>query len=44
MAIGNYNSYGSTMSCTVYNTSYDNSVLQAYRQYTSAAGYAAHGY
>lgn len=44
MAIGNYNSYGTTMSCTVYNTSYDNSVLQAYRQYASAAGYAAHGY
>ena len=44
MAIGNYNSYGSTKSCTVYNTSYDDSVLQAYRQYASAAGYAAHAY
>jgi hypothetical protein len=44
MAIGDYNSYGSTKSCTVYNTAYDNSVLQAYRQYAAAAGYAPHAY
>jgi hypothetical protein len=44
MAIGDYNSYGSTKSCTVYNTAYDNLVLQAYHQYATAAGYAAHGY
>jgi hypothetical protein len=44
MAIGNYNSYGSTRSCTVYNMTYDNLVLQAYRQYSTAANYAAHPY
>jgi hypothetical protein len=44
MAIGNYNSYGSTKSCTVYNTDYDNTVLAAYREYATAAGYAAHAY
>lgn len=44
MAVGNYNSYGSTKSCTVYNTTYDNAVLAAYQQYATAAGYAAHAY
>jgi hypothetical protein len=44
MAIGNYNSYGSTKSCSVYNTDYDNTVLQAYRQYAAAAGYVVHAY
>ena len=44
MAIGDYNSYGSTKSCTVFNTAYDDSVLAAYKQYATAAGYAAHGY
>lgn len=44
MAIGNYNSYGSTKSCTVYNTDYDNAVLTAYRQYAQAARYPAHSY
>jgi len=44
MAIGDYNSYGSTMSCTQYNTGYDDTILTAYRQYATAAGYAAHGY
>jgi hypothetical protein len=44
MAIGNYNSYGSTKSCTQYNTSYDDTVLTAYRQYATAAGYSAHPY
>jgi hypothetical protein len=44
MAIGNYNSYGSTKSCTVYNTAYDNPLIVAYQQYATAAGYAAHKY
>jgi Transglycosylase SLT domain len=44
MAIGNYNSYGSTKSCTVYNTDYDNAVLAAYHQYATAAGYPAQAY
>jgi hypothetical protein len=44
MAVGNYNSYGSTTSCTAYNTDYDNSVLAAYQQYATAADYAAHDY
>ncbi len=44
MAIGDYNSYGSTQSCTVYNTAYDNGVLDAYKQYAAAAGYSAHAY
>lgn len=44
MAIGNYNSYGSTESCTVYNTDYVNIVLAAYDTYVAASGYAAHAY
>jgi hypothetical protein len=44
MAVGNYNSYGSTKSCTVYNTAYDDLVIMAYQQYATAAGYAAHKY
>ena len=44
MAIGDYNSYGSTQSCTVYNTAYDDGVLDAYKQYATAAGYPAHNY
>jgi hypothetical protein len=44
MAIGNYNSYGSTHSCTDYNTAYDDGVLMAYHQYAMAAGYPAHAY
>jgi hypothetical protein len=44
MAIGDYNSYGSTQSCTQYNTTYDNLVLDAYNQYAAAAGYPAHSY
>ena len=44
MAVGNYNSYGSTKSCTQDNTSYNTGVLAAYTQYASAAGYAAHAY
>jgi hypothetical protein len=44
MAVGNYNSYGSTKSCTVYNTDYDGPVVTAYKQYAAAAGYPAHAY
>ena len=44
MAIGNFNSYGSTKSCTVYNLDYDNAVLDAYKQYSTAAGWSAHPY
>jgi hypothetical protein len=44
MAMGDYNSYGSTTSCSSYNTAYDNLVLDAYRTYATAAGYAAHAY
>jgi hypothetical protein len=43
MAIGNYNQYGSTQSCTVYNTDYDNALV-TYRQYSQAAGWPAHAY
>jgi hypothetical protein len=44
MAIGDYNSYGSTHSCTQYNTAYDDIVLMAYHQYAAAAGYTPHAY
>jgi hypothetical protein len=44
MAIGNYNSYGSTKSCTVYSVDYTTIVLDAYKQYATAAGYAPHAY
>jgi hypothetical protein len=44
MAIGDYNSYGSTKSCTQYNTAYDDVVIMAYQQYAQAAGWPAHGY
>jgi hypothetical protein len=44
MAIGNYNSYGSTKSCTEYNTDYGKLVLDAYQKYTTAAGYAGRSY
>jgi hypothetical protein len=44
MAVGNYNSYGSTKSCTVYNTAYDEPMLTAYRQYAAAARYPAMSY
>lgn len=44
MAIGNFNSYGSTKSCTVYNTTYDKAVLDAYKSYSAAAGWPAHPY
>ena len=44
MAVGDYNSYGSTKSCNEYNTAYDNPMLDAYKQYATAAGYSAHNY
>jgi hypothetical protein len=44
MAVGNFNNYGSTQSCTVYNTTYDNAVLDAYKQYSAASGWPAHAY
>jgi Transglycosylase SLT domain len=44
MAVGNYNSYGSTTSCTQYNSAYDTGVIAAYQQYATAAGYAAQSY
>jgi hypothetical protein len=44
MAIGNFNSYGSTKSCTDYNVNYDNAVLDAYKQYSAASGWPAHPY
>lgn len=44
MAIGNYNHYGSTKSCTEYNTEYDDVVLEFYRQYADAAGWSQRPY
>ena len=44
MAVGDYNSYGSTKSCTEYNTDYDNPMLDAYKMYSVAAGYTQHPY
>jgi len=44
MAVGNFNNYGSTKSCTNYNTTYDDSVIAAYKQYSAAAGWPAHSY
>jgi hypothetical protein len=44
MAIGNYNSYGSTKSCTVFNTAYDDEVLKTYRTYAQEAGWPARPY
>jgi hypothetical protein len=44
MAIGEYNHYRSTQSCTAYNFSYDSAVLEAYNEYSAAAGWPAHPY
>jgi len=44
MAIGNFNSYGSTKSCTQYNADYDNAVLDAYKQYSAASGWPPRAY
>jgi hypothetical protein len=44
MAIGNYNSYGSTKSCTEVNDAYDTPLVMAYQTYAAAAHYPAHSY
>ncbi len=44
MAIGNFNSYGSTKSCTVYNFDYDSAVVKAYEDYSTASGWPARPY
>ena len=44
MALGNYANYGSTKSCTVYNTDYTSLVLGTYHTYAAAAGYTEHPY
>jgi hypothetical protein len=44
MAIGDYNSYGSTTGCFKYNMTYDNLVIDAYKQYSAAAHWPAHPY
>jgi len=44
MAVGNFNSYGSTKSCTTYNFAYDTAVVDEYKIYSTAAGWAAHPY
>ncbi len=44
MAVGDFNSYGSTKSCTDYNTQYDDLVITAYKQYAAAANWTAHPY
>jgi Transglycosylase SLT domain len=44
MAVGDYNNYGSTTSCTTDNTTYNTGVLAAYTMYSTAAGYSAHNY
>lgn len=44
MAIGEYHTYQSTESCTVFNFGYDRAVLEAYDEYAAAAGWPAHPY
>jgi len=44
MAVGDYNEYGSTKSCTEYNDAYDDGVVAAYMMYATAAGYPAQSY
>ena len=44
MAIGEYNNYQSTESCTVFNFEYDTAVLEAYSEYSAAAGWPTHPY
>jgi len=39
MSIGEFNSYGSTKSCTAYNSDYTTAVLSAYHTFATAAGY-----
>jgi hypothetical protein len=44
MAVGEYNHYRSTQSCTAYNVEYLEAVLEAYNEYSTAAGWPAHPY
>jgi soluble lytic murein transglycosylase-like protein len=44
MAIGEYNSYGTTQSCTEINSGYVEAVLEAYQQYSDAAGWPVRDY
>jgi hypothetical protein len=44
MAVGEYNNYKSTESCTVYNFDYIREVLEAYTEYSEAAGWPARSY
>jgi hypothetical protein len=44
MSIGEFNSYGSTQSCTKYNSDYTTAVLDEYHVYSAAAGYSEHAY
>jgi len=44
MAVGEYHSYQSTQSCTVFNFNYDRAVLEAYNEYAAAAGWPARPY
>ncbi len=44
MAIGEYNSYGTTQSCTEINTGYVEHVLEAYILYSEASGWPARNY
>jgi hypothetical protein len=44
MAIGEYNSYGTTQSCTEINTGYVEHVLEVYDEYSAASGWPAADY
>jgi len=44
MAIGEYNSYQTTQSCTEVNATYVEHVLEAYALYCEASGWSAHDY
>jgi soluble lytic murein transglycosylase-like protein len=44
MAIGEYNSYGTTQSCTEINSEYVAHVLEAYDEYSAASGWPARDY
>lgn len=44
MALGEYNSYGTTQSCTEINAEYADAVLEAYHLYSEAAGWPERAY
>ncbi|MCC6663619.1 MAG: hypothetical protein IT375_07740 [Polyangiaceae bacterium] len=44
MALGNLASHGSTKGCTEYKQDYIDYIMPAYKEYSAAAGYAAHPY